>query len=199
MAMGPLEHSDALYQQLLSCLPPVHVALSLVDICKFFFHHRWDDLTLQDYRHIGCLHNIVPQHLFNEEYWPAAYGDASSNSATLAVVYGMFALGAKSHPSLPAESFTAQQYTHLAILAMSQDPLSIVHIEALYLASIYHCGPDITNSKLWALLGLTIKLAQTLGIDRECTEWRISDKDRQRRRRVLYAFSYTRMRILNLS
>lgn len=171
MAIAPLEQSDVLHQKLLACLPPFHVALSLVDVY---------------YRNTGSMHNIVPQHLFNEEFWPAAYEGAHSNSVALAVVYGMLALGAKVHPSLPAGSLSAQKYYNLAILAMSQDPLSIVHIEALYLFTVYNCGVDITSSKTWALLGLTIKLAQTLGIDRECPQWRISEKDRQRRRRVFH-------------
>lgn len=47
---------------------------------------------------------------------------------------------------------------------MSQDPISIAHIEALYLQAVYLCVIDATHSKSWACLGLNIKLAQTLGI-----------------------------------
>jgi hypothetical protein len=115
--------------------------------------------------------NVVPQSLLEEEYWPIAYGWRDSTSlestraSSLAVLYGIFCLSTSwSTTPPPSEALSPTQYRQLAILAMSQDPLSITHIEALMLYTAYLCGIDDTKGKAWACLGMTIKLAQTLGI-----------------------------------
>jgi hypothetical protein len=109
--------------------------------------------------------NVVPQSLLEEEYWPIVYGHHdSTRTSSLAVLYGVFCLGAFWSTPPPKGALSPAQYQQLAILAMSQDPLSITHIEALILYTIYLCGTDDTHSKAGACLGMTIKLAQTLGI-----------------------------------
>lgn len=107
----------------------------------------------------------MPQDLLEEEYWSFKYGCRNlEKCSSLAVIYGIFALGAVFHTALPAGSLSSHQYIQLATLAMSQDSLSISHIEALYLYTIYLCNADNTHTKPWSVLGMTIKLAQTLGI-----------------------------------
>jgi hypothetical protein len=106
----------------------------------------------------------MPRKLFEEEFWAAAYGGRECPISLLAVVFNVFCLGAMWHPSLTSESLTSSQFNQLALLALPQDPISIAHIEAIYLQAVYLCIIDSTHSKAWACLGLALKLAQTLGI-----------------------------------
>ena len=106
----------------------------------------------------------MPQKLFEEEFWSAAYGGREGPISLLAVVFNVLCLGAMWHPSLSSESLSSSQFNQLAVLALSQDTISIAHIEAIYLQAVYLCIIDSTHSKAWACLGLAMKLAQTLGI-----------------------------------
>jgi len=106
----------------------------------------------------------MPQKLFEEEFWSAAYGGRDCPISLLAVVFNVFCLGAMWLPSLTSESLSSSQFNQLALLAMSQDPISIVHMEAIHLQAVYLCVVDSTHTKAWACLGLALKLAQTLGI-----------------------------------
>ncbi|KAG8834958.1 hypothetical protein FRC17_006261 [Serendipita sp. 399] len=149
IAFGPYEDSESIHQRLVSCLPPVHVALSLID---------------NYYTTGGCIQNIIPQSLLKEEFWPVAYEGRRTNIVSLAVIFGILCLGSIFHnPPLP-EALPAERYLHLAILATSQDPLNIVHVEALYLQALYACATDSSLGKPLAILGLIIKYCQTLGI-----------------------------------
>ncbi|KAG8808929.1 hypothetical protein FRC18_004798, partial [Serendipita sp. 400] len=170
-ALGPYEHDESLHQNLISCLPPVHVALSLIDAY---------------YTNSGCLQNIIPQSLLQEEFWPVAYEGRKTNTVSLAVIFGVFCIGAHFHLPVHPEALSPERYLHLSILAISQDPLSIVHIEALFLQASYMCVTDLSLGKPTAILGLMIKCCQTLGIDHECPTWRISEQDKQRRRRIFH-------------
>ncbi|KAG8752473.1 hypothetical protein FRC14_006999 [Serendipita sp. 396] len=170
-ALGPYEHDESLHQNLISCLPPVHVALSLIDAY---------------YTNSGCLQNIIPQSLLQEEFWPVAYEGRKTNTVSLAVIFGLLCIGAHFHLPVHPEALSPERYLHLSILAISQDPLSIVHIEALFLQASYMCVTDLSLGKPTAILGLMIKCCQTLGIDHECPTWRISEQDKQRRRRIFH-------------
>ncbi|KIM34498.1 hypothetical protein M408DRAFT_325886 [Serendipita vermifera MAFF 305830] len=169
IAQGPNHDSGALRHRLMACLPSIDVATSLVE---------------EYYENAGCIHNIVSRSLFDKEFWPVAYGGKEAPTSLLAVIFNIFCLGAMWHPALPSNCLSPSQFNHLAVLAMSQDPISIAHIEALCMQAVYLCVIDATHSKAWACLGLALKLAQTMGIDRDCALWLIPDDARQRRRRV---------------
>ncbi|PVG02031.1 hypothetical protein CPB86DRAFT_805075 [Serendipita vermifera] len=158
VALGSFGDKQALLQRLLSCLPPPSVAQTLVDA-----------------------------YLFIREFWGIAYKDQQfSTLAPLAVLFMVFCLGACWLPHPIQGVLSPREYNQMAILCLSQEPVSIVHIEALILQTCYLCSADMTHGQAWSCLGLAIKLAQTLGIDRECYTWRISDEDKQRRRRIFH-------------
>lgn len=126
---------------------------------------KWHTILRDKGRLTGNRHNIVPQSLLEEEYWPYGYGCRESDTVCcLSVLYGIFCLGALWAPTPPPGALSPAQYSQLAILAMGQDPLSIIHIEGLILYACYLCGTDDTHGRAWACLGMAIKFAQTLGI-----------------------------------
>ncbi|KAF6762713.1 fungal-specific transcription factor domain-containing protein [Ephemerocybe angulata] len=110
----------------------------------------------------------------------------------LAVVYLIFALGALVDLTLEPHNKEAESYYNLsrASLALRSvfDSPEISTVHAILLMAAYHgmAGRRYTMDSSWSLTSLGAKLAQSLGLHRDCARWNFDSKTVQRRRSLFW-------------
>ncbi|KZT19140.1 hypothetical protein NEOLEDRAFT_1246038 [Neolentinus lepideus HHB14362 ss-1] len=111
----------------------------------------------------------------------------------IAVLYFVFAIGALMDLTLPAYNSEAEKYFRLgrAVLTLRSivDSPAIETVQAIGLMGAYHGldGQRYTMDSSWSLCALSSKLAQSLGLHRDCARWGLDAKTVQRRRTVFWA------------
>ncbi|KAH8080733.1 fungal-specific transcription factor domain-containing protein [Cristinia sonorae] len=113
----------------------------------------------------------------------------------LALLFVVFCFGALTDPILPPAPFNveAEQYFQLTRAAMNLEPVldrppSVVTVQALSLMAIYQGLVADENSieSTWALMGLSTRLAQSVGLHRDCARWKLSPQEVQKRRALFW-------------
>ncbi|GBE83316.1 hypothetical protein SCP_0503640 [Sparassis crispa] len=118
----------------------------------------------------------------------------------LALLFVVFCFGALTDETLPPvpNNPEADGYFQLARAAMNIEPVlerppSVVTVQTLSLMGIYMgLVPDENSIEgTWSLMGLSSKLAQSIGLHRDCARWKLSPAEVQKRRSLFWELFIT--------
>ncbi|KAF8639131.1 hypothetical protein AX17_001621 [Amanita inopinata Kibby_2008] len=118
----------------------------------------------------------------------------------LALLFMVFCFGAVTDMELsPApENAEAEQFYLLTKAALTLEPIfdrppSVSMVQALCLMAIYEgmCSRENSIETTWALFGLATKLAQSVGLHRDCARWKLSPAEVQKRRALFWELFVT--------
>ncbi|KAI0943568.1 hypothetical protein AcW1_002704 [Taiwanofungus camphoratus] len=131
---------------------------------------------------------------------PARADAPSQSSHDLALLLVVFCFGALTDADLlPAPHNTeADRYFRLARAALNAEPVlerppSVATVQTLSLMGIYHglVADEHSIESTWALMGLSSKLAQSVGLHRDCARWKLSPAEVQKRRALFWELFIT--------
>ncbi|TFK91717.1 hypothetical protein K466DRAFT_541117 [Polyporus arcularius HHB13444] len=158
-------------------------------------HAKARELVNLYYKHAAWMYTPIPEAEFEECIFSRVYDQRmdtdpspmdSHRLAVLCLVLGLGALLDLDKPSLSAE---AMRYYQLGRAALSVDSVlesqSIPAIQALILMCHYMFLSFVEGPR-WALMGLAVKLAQSLGLHRDSGRWNLDSKETFRRRSLFY-------------
>ncbi|CDO73241.1 hypothetical protein BN946_scf185008.g3 [Trametes cinnabarina] len=158
-------------------------------------HARARSLSALYFKHAAWMYTPIPEAEFEETILSRAYGQRTETESTpmhahqlavLCLVLGLGALLDLEKPSLSAE---AMRYYQLGRAALSMDSIlesqSVPAIQALILMCHYMFLSFVDGPR-WALMGLAVKLAQSLGLHRDSGRWNLDAKETFRRRSLFY-------------
>ncbi|KZT04988.1 uncharacterized protein LAESUDRAFT_727563 [Laetiporus sulphureus 93-53] len=124
----------------------------------------------------------------------------SSSSHELALLFVVFCFGALTDGELPAapHNVEAERYFQLTRAALNLEPVlerppSVATVQTLSLMGIYQGLVADENSieSTWALMGLSSKLAQSIGLHRDCARWKLTPAEVQKRRALFWELFIT--------
>ncbi|EIW58718.1 uncharacterized protein TRAVEDRAFT_149071 [Trametes versicolor FP-101664 SS1] len=175
------ETADGIRNLVLNALPDHDKARRLVTI--YFKHAAW-------------MYTPIPEAEFEEAIFARVYDGmeteterAPMDAHQLAVLCFVFALGTLLDLEKPSLSAEAMHYYQLGRAALSVDSVlesqSIPAIQAVILMCHY-MFLSFVESPRWALMGLAVKLAQSLGLHRDSGRWNLDSKETFRRRSLFY-------------
>ncbi|OCH93710.1 hypothetical protein OBBRIDRAFT_790061 [Obba rivulosa] len=167
--------------QIVQLLPDVEKARQLAEIY---------------YKHAAWMYTPLPEAEFYGSVLPRFYGPTeippdqdSMASHRLAVMYLVLALGTLLDLDKPSFSPEATRYYQLGRAALSLDSVlesqSIPAIQALILMCHFMFFSFVEGPR-WALMGLAVKLAQSLGLHRDSGKWNLKPEETFRRRSLFY-------------
>ncbi|KAH9931591.1 fungal-specific transcription factor domain-containing protein [Fomitopsis serialis] len=122
-------------------------------------------------------------------------GGTGGSSHDLALLFVIFCFGALTDVDLPPAPHNpeAERYFQLTRAALNLEPVlerppSVVTVQTLSLMAIYQGLVADENSieSTWALMGLSSKLAQSIGLHRDCARWKLSPAEVQKRRALFW-------------
>ncbi|RPD60567.1 hypothetical protein L226DRAFT_612121 [Lentinus tigrinus ALCF2SS1-7] len=123
---------------------------------------------------------------------------ASSHELGLMLV--VFCFGALTDASLPAapHNVEAERYYQLTRAALSLEPVmdrppSVATVQVLSLMAIYQgmVADERSIESTWALMGLSSKLAQSTGLHRDASRFKLSTAETQKRRALFWELFIT--------
>ncbi|KAG7093830.1 hypothetical protein E1B28_007469 [Marasmius oreades] len=153
------------------------------------------------YRYAAWMYNPVSQEMFDFEIYTQFYGQQVQPSPDsdpqlhhrLAVMFMILAIGSLMDSSLPSYNIEAEKYHQLARAALFQKPFlhapTISAVQALFLMTYYLFIADrhgTGSGGRWAIMGLAVKLAQSIGLHRDSGRWKGVDIEETQRRRQLF-------------
>ncbi|CAL1714474.1 unnamed protein product [Somion occarium] len=110
----------------------------------------------------------------------------------LAVLYFILAIGALVDLTLPACNVEAEKYFQLGRATLSLrsifDSPEVETVQAVSLMAAYQsaCSQRYSNDSAWSVISLAVKLAQSLGLHRDSSQWKLDPKIVQRRRNLFW-------------
>ncbi|KAI0372583.1 hypothetical protein BV20DRAFT_1015373 [Pilatotrama ljubarskyi] len=122
------------------------------------------------------------------------------SSHDLALMFVVFCFGALTDASLPPAPHNdeATRYYQLTRAALSLEPVldrppSVTTVQTLSLMGIYQglVADEHSIETTWALMGLASKLAQSIGLHRDCARWKLSSSEVQKRRALFWELFIT--------
>ncbi|THU88687.1 hypothetical protein K435DRAFT_761640 [Dendrothele bispora CBS 962.96] len=152
------------------------------------------------YRHAAWMYNPVSQDIFEYEVYSQFYDPNSNRSSDdpillhrLSLMFMVLAIGSLMDPSLPPYNIEAEKFHQLAKAALFKesflDAPTINSVQALFLMSYYLFLSDRhgnNSGARWAINGLAVKLAQSIGLHRDSGRWNGVETDETQRRRQLF-------------
>ncbi|KAI0079109.1 hypothetical protein K474DRAFT_1659611 [Panus rudis PR-1116 ss-1] len=125
-------------------------------------------------------------------YFPSMPGDGERCPHRLAVLFFILAVGALVDLTLPACNVEAEKYFQFGKAALSLrsifDSPEIETVQAVSIMAAYQsaCSQRYTNDSAWAIISLSVKLAQGLGLHRDSSQWKLDTKIVNRRRNLFW-------------
>ncbi|KAF5336144.1 hypothetical protein D9611_006191 [Ephemerocybe angulata] len=125
-----------------------------------------------------------------QNVYPAddGYQDPLSGHS-LSVFFMVLALGTLLDLDLPAHSSEAMQYYQVARAAISLDSVleeqTIPGIQALVLMCHFMFLSDMGGPR-WVVMGIVVKMAQSIGLHRDSGKWKLDPEETQKRRELFY-------------
>ncbi|KAI0340282.1 hypothetical protein BDW22DRAFT_1360218 [Trametopsis cervina] len=137
----------------------------------------------------------------------SAFASAAARSANttgtaheLALLFVVFCFGALTDPQLMPAPYNkeASTYYELTRASLNLEPVldrppSVATVQTLSLMGIYQglvAGENSIEST-WALMGLSCKLAQSIGLHRDCARWKLPPSEVQKRRALFWELFIT--------
>lgn len=157
------------------------------------------------YTNAAWMYNPIPQESFDFEVYHQFYDTSNVPSADdpllphrLSLMFMILAIGTLMDTSLPAYSIEAEKYHQLAKAALFRDSFvdspTINAVQALYLMTYYLFLSDRNGAgsgSRWALMGMAVKVGQSIGLHRDSGRWKGIDHHEAQRRRELFWEMYT--------
>ncbi|KDQ57026.1 hypothetical protein JAAARDRAFT_157067 [Jaapia argillacea MUCL 33604] len=183
---------DNAFQILDSALPPQPRAWTL---CETYFEHAsWFYSSVRRDEVVNDIMAPIYKWVKDKERMKLSECYVAQGCPhKLAVLYMVFALGALMDLTLPPQNAEAEEYYRLgrAALALRSvvDSPSIEAVQALALMGAYHslAGKRYTMDSSWSMMSISAKLAQSIGLHRDCARWGLDAKTVQRRRAVFWS------------
>ncbi|KAJ7628705.1 fungal-specific transcription factor domain-containing protein [Roridomyces roridus] len=148
---------------------------------------------------------------------PPKFGNPTPQGTAhdLALLYMIFCFGAFGDTSLPfptlhgsaqeqddlpeatglrdAEYFYRCTKVALALEPVLEGPPSVATVQTLALLATFEglCGGENSVESTWAILGLSTKLAQSIGLHRDCARWGLKAPEVQKRRALFWELFVT--------
>lgn len=118
----------------------------------------------------------------------------------LALLFVVFCLGAQMDDALPSapDNEEARIYVELTRAALNLEPVldrtpSVATVQALALLAMVQgvFGGDNNVEGMWNILGLATRLAQSIGLHRDCVRWHLPSSEIQKRRSLFWELYIT--------
>ncbi|KAG2747624.1 hypothetical protein P692DRAFT_20954353 [Suillus brevipes Sb2] len=133
---------------------------------------------------------------------PATSGNdaLSKGPHELALMFVIFCFGALTDHRLPPapDNEEADMYFKLTRAALNLEPVldrppSVATIQTLALLAIYQglCSGENSIESTWGIFGLATKLAQSIGLHRDCARWQLPPQEVQKRRALFWELFIT--------
>ncbi|KAF8159767.1 fungal-specific transcription factor domain-containing protein [Crassisporium funariophilum] len=177
-ATPPGKTAESVREIIMGKLPCMSVAKTLCDLY---------------YRHAAWMYNPISEQDFHETIFRQVYDPegnfeliAAQNLAVFCMVIG---IGTLLDLEKPAHSPEAMQYYHLGRAALAIDSIleeqSISGIQALLLMCHFMFLSDMGGPR-WVIMGMVVKLAQSVGLHRDSGKWNLDAEQTQKRRELFY-------------
>ncbi|KIJ61993.1 hypothetical protein HYDPIDRAFT_115133 [Hydnomerulius pinastri MD-312] len=155
----------------------------------------------QVYYTLGAwMYNPISEQSFYEEIFPLFYGpdagppsDDPLISHKLSLMFMILAIGSLMDIQQPAYNIEAEKYHQLARATLFQSSLfedpTISAVQTLFLMTFYLFLSDRHGSNSgtrWAIIGIAIKVAQSIGLHRDPSRWGVDAKETLRRRELFW-------------
>ncbi|EKM50386.1 uncharacterized protein PHACADRAFT_263665 [Phanerochaete carnosa HHB-10118-sp] len=167
-------------QSLYSSLPEVEKARRLATV--YYRHCAWMYTPIPD----AEFYNAVFSRIYDQ---PITIDQDPVDSHRLAVLYMVLALGTLFDLEQSYMSVEATQYYQLARASLSLDSVlehqTIPAIQALVLMC-HFMFMSFRDGPRWALMGLVVKLTQSLGLHRDGGKWNLNPEEAYHRRSLLW-------------
>ncbi|TFK39369.1 fungal-specific transcription factor domain-containing protein [Crucibulum laeve] len=189
--ISPISYSENVgLQNLCWYLPPAEVALELRSV--YYSHAAW-------------MYNPISVDAFDSEVYSQFYdsnaGPLSEDpllAHRLALMFMVLAVGSLMNTSLPAYNLEAEKYHQLARAALFHNSLfdepTVNAVQALYLMSFYLFLADrhgTSSGARWTIMGIAVKVGQSIGLHRDSGRWKVDSVETQRRRELFWElFTY---------
>ncbi|KAF9563813.1 hypothetical protein CPC08DRAFT_705725 [Agrocybe pediades] len=146
---------------------------------------------------------------------PPNSGPRTGTSHDLALLFIVFCYGSLTDINLPSppDNVPAEKFYQLSKAALTLDPAaaagnadnkiskngilerppSVATVQTLSLMAIYEgiCSRENSIESTWALMGLACKLAQSIGLHRDCARWKLTPAEVQKRRALFWELFIT--------
>ncbi|KAJ8522699.1 hypothetical protein ONZ45_g709 [Pleurotus djamor] len=175
--------------------PPIHKAAeSLRGAVLDLLPIATDAMRLSNnyYRHAAWMYTPIPEADFTQNVLRPLYGDGSEGSLSshsLALLCLVLALGSLLDLDKPVDPAEHCKYYQLGRAALSIDSVfeeqSITAIQALLVMCHYMFLSHIDGPR-WAIMGLVVKLAHSVGLHRDSGKWNLDNEETQKRRCLLW-------------
>ncbi|KAF8801279.1 hypothetical protein BYT27DRAFT_7235766 [Phlegmacium glaucopus] len=175
-ATPPTRTAENVRNAIMSKLPVKSAAKVICDI--YFRHAAWmyTPISEQDFQ------ETIFQHIYDPE--PNFEAKSGQNIGIFCMV---LAIGTLVDLDKPAHSAGAMYYYHLARAALSIDSIleeqSITGIQALLLMCHFMFLSEISGPR-WVIMGIVVKLAQSVGLHRDSGKWNLDPEQTQKRRNL---------------
>ncbi|KAG6916551.1 hypothetical protein DXG01_006377 [Tephrocybe rancida] len=184
------ESERAGLQDLFWYLPPADKALELRQL--YYSHAAW-------------MYNPVSQEAFDSQVYPQFYdpnigpqSDDPQLSHRLSLLFMVLAIGSLVNTDLPAYNLEAEKYHQLARAALFSNSIfdepTINAVQALFLMTFYMFLADrhgTSSGARWAIMGIAVKVGQSIGLHRDSGRWKVDTQETQHRRELFWElFTY---------
>jgi hypothetical protein len=177
-ATPPTKTAESVRNAIMSKLPGRSAAKIMCDI--YYRHAAWMYTPISE----GDLRETI----FRQIYDPESNFEPQS-SQNLAVFCLILAIGILMDLDKPAHSAEAMYYYHLARAALSLNSIleeqTIAGIQALLLMCHFMFLSEIGGPR-WIIMGMVVKLAQSVGLHRDSGKWNLDPEQTQKRRDLFY-------------
>jgi hypothetical protein len=152
------------------------------------------------YSNAAWMYNPISCAVFDEQIYTQFYGsntppvdESPVVCHRLSVLFMILAIGCLMDLELPAYGVEAERFFHLARASLFQhslvdDPTTNA-VQALFLMSFYLFLGDRHGSKSggrWTIMGIAVKMAQSIGLHRDNSRWNVDPSEAQRRRELFW-------------
>ncbi|KAF8661287.1 hypothetical protein AX16_001386 [Volvariella volvacea WC 439] len=175
-------------------------------LCFLPLPQRMLELRASYYTYAAWMYNPISSEWLNNEictqfYDPAVQAQLTDDrtvSQRLSLMFLVLAIGSLMEMSSQAYNVDAEKYHQLARAALFRysffDDPSITAVQALYLMTFYLFLADRHGTKSgarWAIMGLAVKVGQSIGLHRDYGRFKKDTTETQRRRELFWEmFTY---------
>ncbi|KAG6810865.1 hypothetical protein H0H92_010021 [Tricholoma furcatifolium] len=183
-----IKTAETLRVSIVEFLPrPAAAARKICDI--YYRHAAWMFVIHSRQRYTPITENDLMEDIFRPVYDQDGAYQGSVSAHSLAVLFMVFAMGTLLDPDRPACSQESMQYYQLARAALALNPVleeqTIPGIQALLLICHFMFLSDMGGPR-WVIMGMIVKMAQSLGLHRDSGKWNLDSVETQKRRELFY-------------
>ncbi|KDR67949.1 hypothetical protein GALMADRAFT_161257 [Galerina marginata CBS 339.88] len=146
------------------------------------------------FRHAAWMYSPISEGDFNETVFQAVYDSEEPleppiSAQNLSILCMVLAIGILVDLDKPAHAPEAMLYYHFGRAALSIESVleeqSITAIQAMLLMCHFMFLAEISGPR-WGIMGIVVKLAQSLGLHRDSGKWKLEPEQTQKRRELFY-------------